>query len=278
MDNFLNSILIIIVTYNRRLESCESFQSILKMSITWNNIDVFVYDNSKEPQSINDYKNISIKYVNDPSNPGISKAYNLGVDYAHSNKKKWVLFLDQDTILPSDILESYKQAARQNPNIKLFVPKLFLGNGVLLSPCKYLFKRGFHIKKIGYGLHSLNKISPVNSGMFIEINAFLKVGGYNERVRLDFSDFQFIERFRKVYKEFYVIDIICTQDFSNDDVSISSQIGRFKYYCEGAKNVDKEGIWDYLQYAAVVLVRTLKLTGRHKKSIFLQTYFNTFLN
>ncbi len=77
--------------------------------------------------------------------------------------------------------------------------------------------------------------------MLVKLEAFHEVGGYNEKVKLDFSDFQFIERFRKVYKTFYVIDIICEQDFSDDEISLPTQAKRFRYYCEGARNIEKEG-------------------------------------
>ena len=91
------------------------------------------------------------------------------------------------------------------------------------------------------------------------------------------SDFQFIERFRKVHQNFYVIAQRCQQDFSNDDESYTSQINRFKYFCEGARNSEKQGIWDWLQYNGVVLMRALKLVMRHGKLNFITTYYRTFL-
>jgi hypothetical protein len=123
----------------------------------------------------------------------------------------------------------------------------------------------------------LNKLAPVNSGMLVDLKAFYEVGGYNEKVKLDFSDFQFIERFRKVHKTFYVMDLICEQDFSDDEISCPAQAKRFRYYCEGARNIEKEGAWDWIQYNSFVFLRAVRLTIRYGNASFLRTYFNTFL-
>jgi len=277
MDTFSDTLLIIIVTYNTALEDCESFQAVLHMRREHTKLAIFVHDNSKEPQEIEHYEGLSISYVHDPQNPGVSKAYNVGAAYAKKNKKKWVLLLDQDTTLPATILDSYQKTIATHPDIKLVVPILVLGDGKIFSPCRYKFKRGFHLQEIAEGIHSLQHISPVNSGMLIDTTAFFEVGGYNEKVKLDFGDFQFVERFRKHYEDFYVMDIQCQQDFSNDEVAYDSQLTRFKYYCDGARHIEKDTLWDSIQYTSIVLIRGLMLTMKYKKNTFMSTYFNTFL-
>ena len=41
-----------------------------------------------------------IHYISDPTNPGVSKAYNVGFELARQLNKKWLLLLDQDTVFP----------------------------------------------------------------------------------------------------------------------------------------------------------------------------------
>ena len=277
MAHFSDSLSIIIVVYNTALDDSESFRSVKAMTAPGNPLDVFVYDNSPRPQQLREYPNIRITYRHDPENSGVSRAYNSGADHARKAQREWVLLLDQDTTLPPDVLDRYETAVRKNPGFKLFVPILQLLNGKFFSPCTYRFKRGFYLDTIAPGPHSLYKLSPVNSGILVSLNAFFEVGGYNEKVKLDFSDFQFIERFRKRYADFIVMDVVCQQDFSDDEVSYSGQANRFRYYCEGARNMEKEGIGDWLQYNMVVLLRALRLMVRYGKWKFLQTYFNTFL-
>ncbi len=277
MDEFVESLLIIVVLYNIPVEESESFRSIREMDSGGGDLGLFVYDNSKQPQTIKGYDGLHISYVHDSKNSGVSKAYNEGTAHARKHQKKWVLLLDQDTTLPVTLLKRYRVATKQNPELKLFVPVLTLKNGKIFSPCTYRFKRGFYLDTIEKGIHSLQKLSPVNSGMLIDVHAFFEVGGYNDQVKLDFSDFQFIERFRKRYSDFYVMDVECDQDFSDDEVSLGSQANRFRYYCEGARNIEKNGIWDWLQYSAGVFLRAVRLGLRYKDSRFLSIYVDTFL-
>ena len=277
MGQFSKSLLIIIVVYQRTLEDCESFRSIVGLQPDDFPLEVFVYDNSPQNQNVIHHKNINIKYVHDPQNSGVSKAYNEGAKYAAENRKEWVLLLDQDTNLPKCILEKYRSAINGNPYIDLFVPILKLKGGTIFSPSLYKFKRGFFLKNIEVGKHSLNRYAPVNSGMMVRTSAFLDVGGYNEEVQLDFSDFQFIERFRKKHPDFVVIDAECGHDFSNDEGTFESQSMRFQLYCKGARNVENKSHWDWHQYNLVVFIRALRLTLRYRNTEFLGTYFRNFL-
>lgn len=277
MVRFTDSLIIIIVIYNRDLEACESFQSVLAMRNDECNLNVFVYDNSSTSQSIKEYDGLRISYFHDAKNSGVSTAYNAGVTHAVNNQKKWALLLDQDTLLPDSILKDYENSIRANQDSNLFVPILKLKNDKIFSPSRYKFKRGFFVEKIAPGVHSLFKYAPVNSGMMVNIAAFQEVGGYNEKVQLDFSDFQFVERFRKVFPRFYVMNTECLQDFSDDDSSYSSQAVRFRYFCQGARNVDNKDLINWFQYNAVVLMRTLRLTLKYGKLGFFGTYFSSFL-
>ncbi|MCM4150242.1 glycosyltransferase family 2 protein [Arenibacter sp. N53] len=277
MNNFLESLLIIIVIYNRALEDCESFQSVLQMTEKESDINLYIYDNSKLPQKINDTQGVSMVYNHDSNNSGVSRAYNQGAFHAQKTNKKWILLLDQDTTLPSNILKEYKSSIDRHPDIKLFVPILLLENNRIFSPCVYKFKRGFHPKSINVGVNSLNQLTPVNSGMLINLDSFLNVGGYNDKIKLDFSDFQFIERFRQKYSDFYVLNTTCRQDFSNDEVSYSSQINRFRYYCNGARNIDKPSFIDKCQYGTIVFLRAIMLTIKYRKLRFLLIFINSYL-
>ncbi|WP_071340821.1 glycosyltransferase [Maribacter sp. 1_2014MBL_MicDiv] len=276
MNNFIESLCVIVVLYKNNLEESDSFQSILKMNKNGEALSVYIYDNSPFPQKIKTYDNLNIYYTHDEKNSGISKAYNSGAKFAKEKEKKWILVLDQDTKLPDSLLNEFDKAIKKHSNIFLFVPKLVLRDGRIFSPFKYRFKRGFHLKKIDSGIHPLTEYAPVNSGMLISIQAFFDSGGYNNKVKLDFSDFQFIERFRKKFFKFCLIEAECLQDFSDDDISVSSQINRFKFFCKGALNIEKHSFLDKLQYHMIVIARAVKLTIRYKKIIFFVIYFRVF--
>jgi GT2 family glycosyltransferase len=277
MEKFINSLSIIIVVYNQKIDECASFRSIISMKVSNFNLDIFIYDNSTLPQTMVENKSFTIKYYHDSKNSGVSKAYNQGAMHAMAKNKSWVLLLDQDTLLPANLLQEYEKVISTNSELMLFVPILKLKNGIIFSPCRYRFKRGFFVKEINPGIHNLKSLSPVNSGMLINLNAFNTVGGYNNNVKLDFADFQFIERFKKKYPKFYILDTYCIQDFSNDNVTYKSQVIRFQFYCEGARNIEKNSLIDWFSYGTFTLFRALKLCIKYKKIIFLNIYFNSFI-
>lgn len=278
---YIGEILAVVVLYNRRIEESETISSLNKSLASLNEtLDLVVYDNSIEKRcesgTIFQHGCFIIHYFHDASNPGVSKAYNFAAQYAKKINKIWILVLDQDTNFPDDAFSTYISAVRLQQSIKLFVPILKLSDDRIISPSRYCFKRGFALKKITFGLHSLNKISPLNSGMLIELEAFSIVGGYNEKVKLDFSDFQFIERFKKTFDHFYVVNVIALHEFSNSESNHSKLNERFVFYCDGAKNCGKDSIVDWLKYFIVVFARASTLAIRTKKLIFYRTLVDNF--
>ena len=103
------------------------------------------------------------------------KAYNYAAGFAkEKGTLNWLLFLDQDTSLPQHILLQYQNSMAANPQLHLFVPILTLQNNIIFSPCRYLFKRGFPLKKIVPGIYTFKKYSPVNSGMLVHLQSFFR--------------------------------------------------------------------------------------------------------
>ena len=272
----------VIVIYNIRIEESETLitlnASLEKASVS---LDVVVCDNSLNSDLVNGsvFRKgcFNIHYFHDPSNPGVSKAYNFASQYALLLKKEWLLVLDQDTSFPVDTFSKYVSAIQDNPSIKLFAPVLKISDGRIFSPSRYWFKRGFGLKRISFGVHGFKGLSPVNSGMMISLDAFGAVGGYDERVRLDFSDFMFIERFRKRFSEFCVVDVVGVQAFSDEEMNVSKLNERFGWYCEGARNCEKGSVWDWMQYMVVVCVRASMLAWRTRNLRFYRTVLERFL-
>ena len=113
--------------------------------------------------------------------------------------------------------------------------------------------------------------------MLINLEAFRLVGGYNEKVKLDFSDFQFIERFKKRFDSFYVINVIAKHAFSDTEINTSKLNKRFISYCDGAKNCEMISIHDRIIYFMIVFFRATKLVYRTKNSVFYKTFIQSYL-
>ena len=278
---YIENILAVIVVFNLKLEESWTLitlnRSLKKIS---EYLDIVVYDNSLHSDLVNGsvFRKgcFNIHYFHDPLNPGVSKAYNFAAAYGGLLEKSWMLVLDQDTSFPLNTFTKYVSAVQDNLSIKLFAPVLKISDGRILSPSRYWCKRGFGLKKIAFGLHGFKGLSPVNSGMMISLDAFNAVGGYDERVRLDFSDFMFIERFRRKFEQFCVVDVVGVQAFSDESTNVDLLNERFGWYCEGARNCEKGSVWDWMQYMVVVCVRASMLAWRTGDVRFYRTVRERF--
>jgi GT2 family glycosyltransferase len=279
---YIGGIIAVVVLYNVRVEECVTINSLNKsLESVEETMDLVVWDNSYsstlEDGSIFVYGCFRIHYFHDALNSGVSKAFNFAAKYGAELRKQWILLLDQDSSFPVHTISSYLLGLSGFPHIRLFVPVLKVSDDLIFSPSRFLFKRGFALKKIIPGIHRFQHLSPVNSGMLVDIDSFIMVGGYKEKVKLDFSDFQFIERFKKKYASFCVLDLVVRQAFSDEERDWNKLNERFGYYCEGARNCDKGSVWDWVGYFLVVFFRGCSLVIRTGKLVFFRTFINRFV-
>ncbi|KFF05221.1 glycosyltransferase family protein [Flavobacterium reichenbachii] len=231
-----NKILVVIVLYGINLEDSLTYQT-LNLSVTESDsiVDLFVYDNSATCNKINVQNNkFNIIYKSDTTNSGISKAYNKAADYASECQKDWLLFLDQDSNIPKNLFSVFNEFKDKFSNEKLFVPVL-KQNNIILSPCKFKFMKGSSFSSVLPGILSLENVSVFNSGIFIDLNAFRKVGGYDENVPLDFSDHSFIFRYKKWFSNIVVIPIVIEHELSSKSSDQTIILRRFIQYCKGVR-------------------------------------------
>lgn len=231
-----NKILVVIVLYGIKLEDSLTYQT-LNLSVKESNliIDLFVYDNSPSYNKVDvQNNNFNIIYKSDITNSGISKAYNKAADYARKCEKKWLLFLDQDSNIPKNLFYVFKESKDKFSSEKLFVP-ILKQNNTILSPCKFKFMKGSSFSSVLPGILSLANVSVFNSGIFINLNAFIKVGGYDENVPLDFSDHSFIFRYKRWFSNIVVIPIVIEHELSSQSSDQKIILRRFIQYCKGVK-------------------------------------------
>ncbi len=280
-QSFLSNILFILVIYKINLDDCDSFKSLMEScEDSSTKIDVFIYDNS--PSSLvsknqTQHHDCNIHYVHDKTNPGVSKAYNEGCKLAKELDKKWLLLLDQDTKFENNALIKYYQSVNDNIDINLFAPILISSDSrTIYSPCRYLFNRGFSFKQIEVGKHTFKQKSVLNSGLLINTEIFGQVGGYNEKLKLDFSDFEFIDRYRKICNIFCVVNCTLTHELSSTEQDLEKLLNRFRIYCESSKIIAKVN-FDTFILMCFVLLRACKLSIKFKNTEFLVLFSEIFL-
>lgn len=278
----ISDIQFVIVLYKCKLQDSITFNS-LSTALKKENHDVrpdlYVYDNSpyKQDQFLEN-NNWTITYISDLSNAGLSLAYNLAASHALTLNKKFILLLDQDTEFPLHSIKTYLDSINDNMHVSLFAPILKIQNDKIMSPCRYVNKWGKLIDNISPGSQSLDNYVPVNSGLCINLKHYFLAGKYNENVKVDGADFQFIERFKKrIGKNFYVLNLMINQDFSLFDTDLNSVLPRFKIFLQDVKNFERENIMDDYYYGRIALIRTIKLLMQTRKRVVFEYYIKFYL-
>ena len=277
-SQFFKDMLAVLVLYQKQVEESDTFISLAKrVRGSSQKIDMVIYDNGTAPLwhgNIDFHSSFRIRYVSDTSNPGVSKAYNTGFEIARQLRKKWLLLLDQDTVFPEDTFTNYIAAMEANADPPLFAP-ILTSHGKIYSPCGQIFNGNFHLRHVRPGRVPARGKSLLNSGMCISIDAFEKIGGFDERIPLDFADHDFMRRYKQHFDGFVVVDVVCQHGFSDKErADISTSLTRFGYYCRGARNYVK-GIQDALSLFPITLLRAIRLSLRYRSLKFLQLFFFT---
>jgi rhamnosyltransferase len=268
-------VLAVIVLYKIKLEESPTFNTLTE-SLIKNGVylDLLVYDNSPvNGYNVNEiqYHNWNLIYYGDTENSGVSKAYNAAAKQALKTNKKWLLLLDQDTIFPIQTISQYLLALSNYPNQKLFAPIMKVNDNNIISPCKFKYMRGFYIRNIKNGINSLRQYSIINSGLFISVDLFMANNGYNENIKLDFSDHDFMHRLKKNgVDDFVVIDLVVTHELSSAiKNSLLSDQKRFDYYLIGGSMM-ASGLREIFFLTLNSFLRASKLSVQHKNASFVK--------
>jgi len=159
----------------------------------------------------------------------------------------------------------------------VYAPQVYSGP-LLFSPCRYLFRKGSNLSTIKPGKHPMRYKNVLNSGLLINLDAFRLVGGYNEGVKLYFSDFVFFDRLKRYYNDFIVIDCRLDHQLSSVDYKdIDVALTRFSYYCAGARQASQGNISAYFNQAIVIGIRSILMNNRFKSLKFFKVYKEEFL-
>lgn len=268
LPHFLDELLVVIVLYRMKPAESAAYTSVRTALNNYSALaEIFIYDNSPTSAAVN---RDSVTYYHDPSNSGVSKAYNHASIHAQANGKAWLLFLDQDTSVTLDFFRSLAKAIAVHPESVAFVPRMMDEKG-MLSPFRFSHGRGKRVSSIAETL-SLEQYRFINSGLFIRFSAFVGAGGYNPQIPLDFSDIEFGCRLKKVTDHFRIIDVPLRHGFSGNDDNAEASLKRFRFFCLGAAVMGKESNHFFL-YMMHTFVRACHLSFRHKDVRFLREFF-----
>lgn len=138
---------------------------------------VIVDNNSKNIELIinlvDKYCNASI--IRNDSNLGIAKALNQIMEVASKNNAEWVLTLDQDSVVSNGLVEEYWKYVNVE-NV-----------GMLTCIIKDRNTDGY---KVGVSGEKYSEVERCfTSGCFTKVEAWRKVGGFDEKMFIDYVDY-----------------------------------------------------------------------------------------
>ena len=249
----------VVVLYKELLEETDTYRSLLHSL----DIPTLVYDNSPNPQKIESKGHLT--YVHDPSNPGVSKAYNYAMTWAKSIEASHLLLLDSDSVFPDKAIDAYQEGALQYPQ-QLILPSLF-SSGRRVSPFYFQGGKSHYGDTIEYGAVSLGKVLAINAGALLPLGSLDGVS-YNEALRLDWSDIHFFRSLSKTGLQTQHIPLVIQHGLSEHGTrSLESAQFRFSLYRRGIPLVADN--WaEHLMMLFWAKLKALKLCLRYKVAWF----------
>ncbi len=275
VKQFLDEVLFVVVAYKQSLICCRSWTSLEAcLSREGLHAELYIYDNSPEPQAVQHSLHISSHYHHDATNPGVSAAFNAACRFATRREKKWILLLDQDTRLGGEAISHYAAAVDAHPSHPLFAPLVVDTIGII-SPFRFRNGRGMRVSGMHSGFLPLKTFRAVNAGLLISCELFGRVGGYEQEIALDFSDIAFLEKVQPLCLSLCLVDTTLEQDFSGTSLDdLQATVERFRKYCEGAhtfaNRFSRRGI------RRTSFLRAVKLSLRWKELEFMRIHFKAW--
>ena len=103
----------VVVVYNKEVKNSRTFSTINKRK----DIDLLVVDNSTIINSNEQYcMENGVSYISMGSNQGLSKAYNVAIEYLKPYAEV-VILLDDDTIVPNEYFEELIIALKEEKKL-----------------------------------------------------------------------------------------------------------------------------------------------------------------
>lgn len=268
-----DNIIIVIVIYNKYIGEISFLNNIKEK------LDIFIYDNSTIPQSVVTFENVNIYYEYDQNNSGVSRAYNQAYKKAKELNKELLLVLDQDSSFNLSFIEQYIKMYKKYKNDYIYTPIVCDEKKTkIYSPAfmtNFVGKTQYFEKFIYEEIYCLKGKSVINSGLMIPIKIFEKIGGYNEKLKLDFSDIYFIEKYKKFNLKIVLVDVYLKHSISGDEgKDFTREYNRFRYYCSASREIGKSlnilVFWSPFR-------RLLRLILKYKRWNFIKVFVQYYL-
>ncbi|RKU65860.1 glycosyltransferase family 2 protein [Parabacteroides sp. AF17-3] len=160
---------------------------------------VIIVDNSTRGFNFLTTNFDNVVMIRNNQNLGIAKAQNIGIKYALSQGADFVLFMDQDSLAPDNLVESLMTCYEQKS-------KLELVGAVGPMPYNRENDKVYYTQNVNSSQDKIVKVGTlISSGSLIPKDILVQVGGMDESLFIDMVDLEWC--WRAVYKtncSFYI--------------------------------------------------------------------------
>lgn len=166
---------------------------------------VYCYNNGLEDEVLTDkllqmYDNIVV--LGEGKNKGIATALEEIMKAAEKEKYEWVLTLDQDSVSPAHMIDTFLQSAKEK-NVGVICPVMYDSrrkNEKSITACKGTIDVDFCI----------------TSGAFTNVTAWKAIGGFDETLFIGLVDNEFCYRIRRAgYRIIQVQSMLLDHELGN---------------------------------------------------------------
>ena len=192
----------VILTYNHYEDTKDCLESLLLSD--YPDLKVIVVDNGSSdntPELIRQHFP-QIHVIENGQNLGVPAGYNIGFQFALKNEADYILMLNNDTVLPKDMVSQLHKTGEEDPNTAIVMPKILLYGSkdqVWSSGGRYRsFPPAILLTDKRYTTDDsvrLIEYAP-SCGLLIHRRAFERAGLFDPGYFFLFDDWDFSERVR----------------------------------------------------------------------------------
>jgi len=152
-----------------------------------------IVDNGSSAPCVEQLKEISdllgVHLILNSANEGLARAINRGAQWAASQDYRWMLMLDQDTIVAPDMVETLIEVVRREPDLKRLA---VVGSNF---KDKVTGRLDTHVARPDDSA-GIETVTAITSGSLVSLSTFRAIGGLRDDFFIDCVDHEYCLRAR----------------------------------------------------------------------------------
>jgi hypothetical protein len=172
----MEKVFVVILNWNRTEDTLQCLKSVKSLKKGDYIAKVAVIDNGSDPKLFSELKrNVTklnfppniLRLIRNEKNLGFAAGNNVGIEYSLKNEADYILILNNDTVVDTNLINSFLEAGLRYPDGGIFSPKIY-------------FAPGFEFHKNAYHPSAIGKVIWSAGGEIDWKNVYGKNRGVDE--------------------------------------------------------------------------------------------------